>query len=235
MLAHDSCAGAAYPVSSRPGSIQSKCPRPPTCSSVARPELPVLRVRRRAALPATRGAQRGGRTRPGRRGRCQPRSDSSSTEDRLSRSIIAAWSSSSCWRPFAVVARSMILARASSWRISPRAFPCRFAGSSRTPAEPGARRWPRRRPPAPPVAVSVDTDEAPPAGYLAQAVADPVNAGERREGVVDRRDSARIAISTSWSTPKETSWARVRYGPVTCAPDSSRATPSAASAGHTVA
>ena len=41
-------------------------------------------------------------------------------------------------------------------------------------------------------------------------------------------DSARIAISTSWSTPKETSWARVstpketswarvRYGPVTCA------------------
>ena len=30
-------------------------------------------------------------------------------------------------------------------------------------------------------------------------------------------DSARIAISASWSTPKETSWARVRYGPVTCA------------------
>ena len=48
-------------------------------------------------------------------------------------------------------------------------------------------------------------------------------------------DSARIAISTSWSTPKETSWARVRYGPVTCARDSSRATRPAASVGHTVA
>ncbi len=28
-------------------------------------------------------------------------------------------------------------------------------------------------------------------------------------------DSARIAISTSWSMPNETSWASVRYGPVT--------------------
>ncbi len=44
-----------------------------------------------------------------------------------------------------------------------------------------------------------------------------------------------MQISTSWSMPNATSWARVRYGPVTWARASSRATWSAALAGHTVA
>ena len=48
-------------------------------------------------------------------------------------------------------------------------------------------------------------------------------------------DRARIAISTSWSMPNETSWASVRNGPVRWARVSSRATPGAALAGHTVA
>ncbi len=48
-------------------------------------------------------------------------------------------------------------------------------------------------------------------------------------------DNARMPISTSWSTPNETSWARVRYGPVTCALASSLATSAAAASGQTVA
>ena len=48
-------------------------------------------------------------------------------------------------------------------------------------------------------------------------------------------ESARMQISTSWSMPNETSWASVRYGPVTCDLASSRATWSVALPGHTVA
>ena len=48
-------------------------------------------------------------------------------------------------------------------------------------------------------------------------------------------DSARMAISTSWSTAKATSWLRVRLGPTACALRSPRSTVAAAPAGQTVA
>jgi hypothetical protein len=46
-------------------------------------------------------------------------------------------------------------------------------------------------------------------------------------------DRARIAISTSWSMPNETSWVRVRYGPITWARPSVLLTTPAASGGQT--
>ena len=48
-------------------------------------------------------------------------------------------------------------------------------------------------------------------------------------------DSARMAISTSWSTANERSCVSVLCGPVACAPPSARATPGVAAAGHTFA
>ena len=48
-------------------------------------------------------------------------------------------------------------------------------------------------------------------------------------------ESARMAISTSWSMPNDTSWLRVRCGPVTCARPSAWRTSGAASGGQTVA
>jgi hypothetical protein len=47
-------------------------PLAPACSSVMTPEPPVIRVRRRAALPASRGAQHGRGAQPGRRAGCRP-------------------------------------------------------------------------------------------------------------------------------------------------------------------
>ena len=60
---------------------------------------------------------------------------------------------------------------------------------------------------------------------LAEVLAEPVDAGQGREGVVDRADRARSAISTSWSMPNDTSWLRVRCGPTTCARSSACADP----------
>ena len=48
-------------------------------------------------------------------------------------------------------------------------------------------------------------------------------------------DSARSAISTSWSMPNDTSWLSVRYGPTMCARPSAWRTSGAASGGQTVA
>ena len=48
-------------------------------------------------------------------------------------------------------------------------------------------------------------------------------------------ESARMAISTSWSVPKAMSWLSVRSGPVMCTSSSRRPILSAASGGHTVA
>ena len=48
-------------------------------------------------------------------------------------------------------------------------------------------------------------------------------------------DSARMAISTSWSMANTGSCMSVRWGPVTWASDSARATCAAAPRGHTLA
>ena len=48
-------------------------------------------------------------------------------------------------------------------------------------------------------------------------------------------ESARMAISTSWSMPKAMSWLSVRSGPVMCTPARRRPILSATSGGHTVA
>ena len=48
-------------------------------------------------------------------------------------------------------------------------------------------------------------------------------------------ESARVAISTSWSIPNDASWVSVRYGPMTCARPNALLTSGAASGGQTVA
>jgi hypothetical protein len=124
-------------------------------------------------------------------------------------------------------------------------FASRRAGGSSRPA---SRGWPggscrARARPGGEADVTVITRTCPPRrdgrcrapaiGDLAEPVAEPVDAGQRGEGVVDRGESARIAISTSWSTANERSCVSVRCGPVACAPPSARATPGAAAAGQT--
>src|SRR5690349_18840216 len=163
------------------------------------------------------------------------RSDASATERSLARWIISAWSSSRRRWPAPDVS-VIILARASSWRIMTAGMPWpawRIFSNARctsrsypgwaamTLTYPWLSRWTRagcqcRR---------ILHRLSPSQSMHVRAVKVSLTAGER----------ARMAISTSWSMPNETSWVRVRYGPVMWERPSTSPTWAAAAGGHTVA